>query len=99
MRAALHNAVAAAWHRIQAGRDIAEIVEEFPDVAYAHDRRGNTLLHCAARLGRADAVWVLTAYGAAPESINLRGERAVPEDAPAWILGSVAECASRLVMM
>jgi len=95
----LHNAVAAAWLRIQSGQDICAIVTRFPAVAYAHDRCGNTLLHCASRLGRADAVWVLTAYGAAPESINLRGERAVPEDAPAWILDSVAECASRLVMM
>jgi hypothetical protein len=92
-------AVMAALEGIRVGADIYDIVMKTPSVAYAYDRNGTTLLHCASRLGRADAVWVLTLCGAAPESINLAGERAVPLDAPAWILASVADCPSRLVMM
>lgn len=99
MRPDLEAAAASALRAIQTGGDISGILKRYPCVAFAHDRRGTTLLHCAARLGRADAVWLLTSIGAAPESINLAGERAVPHDAPAWLLASVAACDSRLVMM
>jgi hypothetical protein len=92
-------AVRAALAAINAGDGIGEIINACPAVALAFDRRGSTLLHRASRLGRADAVWILTANGAAPESINLAGDRAVPLDAPAYILASVAPDRPRLVMM
>lgn len=94
-QAAIRLAVAA----LDAGMPIGDIVRRCPDVAIAFDRRGGTLLHRAARLGRADAVWVLTRHGAAAESIDLAGRRAVPLDAPAYVLAAVARDRPRLVML
>jgi hypothetical protein len=85
--------------RLNAGKPIHDILRQCPSVALAYDRRGGTLLHKAARLGRADAVWALTYHGAAPESIDLAGNRAVPLDAPAYVLAAVAPNRPRLVMM
>ena len=96
---ALQPALREAVALLDAGKPIGELLRRCPSVALAFDRRGGTLLHRAARLGRADAVWALTYHGAAPESIDLAGNRAVPVDAPAYVLASVAPNRPRLVMM
>ena len=95
----LQTALTIALAALDAGRPIDHIVRAMPNVTNAADRQGNTLLHRAARLGRADAVWLLTCSGAAPGKTNLAGDRAVPLDSPDYVLSSVAPPRPRLVML